>query len=57
MLEVGIGQAEDVVGLGAAAGLVPAGTRADLGGDHRAVLLGAGSGTAQKTFGTNAVRR
>ena len=56
VLEVGIGQAEDVVGLGKAAGLMPAGTRADLGGITRAVLLGAGSGTAQKTFGTGVVR-
>ncbi len=56
VLEVGAGQAEDVVELGRAAGLRPAGTRADLGGITRAVLLEAGSGTAQKTFGTSAVR-
>ena len=56
VLEVGIGQAEDVVGLGMAAGLRPAGMRADLGGIMRAVLLEAGSEGAQKTFGTNAVR-
>ncbi len=56
VLEVGAGQAEEVAGLGMAVGLRPAGTRADLGGITRAVLLDAGSGTAQKTFGTNAVR-
>ncbi len=56
VLEVGAGQAEDVVTLGRAAGLRPAGVRADLGGITRAVLLEAGPGTAQKTFGTNVVR-
>ncbi len=55
VLEVGAGQAEDVAGLGVAIGLERAGTRADLGGVVRAVLLEAGSG-AQKTFGTSAVR-
>jgi release factor glutamine methyltransferase len=39
LLEVGIGQADDVSALGASAGLQPAGTRADLGGVARAVLL------------------
>ncbi len=56
VLEVGAGQAEDVAELGLAAGLRPTGTRTDLGGITRAVLLEAGSGTAQKTFGTSAVR-
>ena len=56
ILEVGAGQAEDVAGLGMAAGLRPAGLRADLGGLARAVLFEAGSGAAEKTFGTSAVR-
>lgn len=55
VLEVGAGQAEKVAALGTAAGLDRVGTRADLGGVVRAVLLEAGSG-AQKTFGTSAVR-
>ena len=56
VLEVGAGQAEEVAALGTAAGLQPAGTRPDLGGVTRAVLLQAGCETAQKRFGTSAVR-
>ncbi len=61
VLEVGIGQADAVVRLGVAAGLVPAGQRADLGGVTRAVLLEAagpgGAGAEEKTFGTTTARR
>ena len=40
VLEVGDGQAEDVLGLGRRAGFVPLGVREDLAGSPRAVLLG-----------------
>lgn len=56
VLEVGAGQAQDVAALGAEAGLARVGTRADLGGVVRAVLLEAKAGTTQKTFGTSVVR-
>jgi release factor glutamine methyltransferase len=39
VLEVGDGQAEAVLGLGSCAGLAPLGSRADLAGTPRAVLL------------------
>lgn len=39
LLEAGIGQADAIAGLGAAQGLVSGGTRRDLGGVERAVML------------------
>lgn len=51
VLEVGIGQAEDVAALGAAAGLAVLGVRHDLGGVARAVVLGAPGMAREKTFG------
>jgi release factor glutamine methyltransferase len=39
VIEAGAGQASDIVAIGVAAGLVPAGRRADLGGVARAVMF------------------